>query len=140
VEEEHSTDEEGDKENHSNNIKHKKYYKEILNNQCKNKTFNKFRILSIRLMSIDDDICIIKDNTKDNYNFQGVTERSENSISMKNKIEYNEFVIQAIKNEEQSNFEESLLHYIHALEICDSDVELHGKIAYLSEKLDLFNF
>jgi hypothetical protein len=56
---------------------------------------------------------------------------------MKDKIEYNKFIIQAVKKEKKSSFEESLLHYIHALEICDSDVELHGKIAYLSEKLDL---
>jgi hypothetical protein len=88
-------------------------------------------------MSVDDDICIIKDNSKYHHNFQGVIEKPENSVSMKNKIEYNGFIVQAIENEKKLNFEESLLHYINALEICDSDVELHGKIAYLSEKLDL---
>ena len=112
--------------------------------KCKNKSFAKFRhIDSVSLIPIDGaehsvEYFSDKENkNKIKINFQGPIEKPLSKISEKEKRIYNKKILEAQRAEERGDYERSFRTYLEALEVCDEDAYLHGKLAYISQELDL---
>ena len=73
-----------------------------------------------------------------NLAFRGPVHRPPHSVTVKQKREYNQRVLEAQSSEGRQELEPALESYLAALEICDSDPALHGKMAFLSRELDFF--
>ena len=77
-------------------------------------------------------------NASSKINFQGKITRSKYDVTKKEREKYNKSISRAQKMESHGELEEALEYYLEALEICDADASLHGKMAYLSQKLNFF--
>ena len=112
--------------------------------KCKNSSFEKFQAIHIvqPLGNNDDDhaeCSADKENRNiPKINFQGKITRSKYDVTDKERAKYNKSVSRAQKMECHGEIEEALEYYLEALEICDADAVLHGKMAYLSQKLNFF--
>jgi hypothetical protein len=73
-----------------------------------------------------------------NLTFRGPVHRPAHSVTAKQKRLYNQRVLEAQSSEGQRDLEPALESYLAALEICDADAALHGKMAFLSRELDYF--
>ena len=114
--------------------------------KCKNKTFFKFRSIDIVCaLSLD---CGGNENSNPNLlptkntdvvtSFKGPVDHPISSVSDKMKRIYNKKISDAKIIEGLGNYEDSFKLYLEALEICDEDPTLHGKLAYISQELKYF--
>jgi hypothetical protein len=112
--------------------------------KCKDRSFEKFQAIHIvqPLGNNDDDhaeCSADKENMNiPKINFQGKITRSKYDVTDKERAKYNKSISRAQKMECHGEIEEALEYYLEALEICDADAVLHGKMAYLSQKLNFF--
>jgi hypothetical protein len=56
-------------------------------------------------------------------------------LSLESIEDYNQNVNFASKFEHKKEYESAALHYVKAIQICDEDISLHGKLAWLREEL-----
>lgn len=111
--------------------------------KCKDKSFEKFQAINIvqPLGNNDDHAEFSADKENMNIptiNFQGKITRPKYDVTDKERAKYNKSISRAQKMECHGEIEEALEYYLEALEICDADAVLHGKMAYLSQKLNFF--
>ena len=126
---------------------HELQFEAVDNNisKCKIACFDNYRAINIvQLLGNNDDHMehsADKENMKassSKINFQGKITRSKYDVTKKEKEKYNKSISRAQKMESHGELEEALEYYLEALEICDADASLHGKMAYLSQKLNFF--
>ena len=112
--------------------------------KCKDLSFEKFQAIHIvQPLGNNGDDHAERSADKENMNipkinFQGKITRSKYDVTDKERAKYNKSISRAQKMECHGEIEEALEYYLEALEICDADAVLHGKMAYLSQKLNFF--
>jgi hypothetical protein len=145
VEEEELEDEDSDSgEEHVMNFSDEA----LPSSKCKERAFLEYSAIDVvPLMDIaretgtvHADLSADKENRSVSVNlaFRGPVHRPAHSVTAKQKRLYNQRVLEAQSSEGQRDLEPALESYLAALEICDADPALHGKMAFLSRELDYF--
>jgi hypothetical protein len=103
--------------------------------RCASRSFSKFKRTNVPLLnsaaaigSLADGGCLLTVEP----------ELPASHLTAEQVDHYNSIITQAAACEKNGDHLDAVSHYIRALQLCDEEVTLHGKIAYLSQKLDLF--
>ena len=144
---ENENKDEGENKDEDEDGEHELEFEAVDNNvsKCKEVSFDNFQAIHIVQLLGNNDDHIERSADKENMkassskiNFQGKITRSKYDVTKKEKEKYNKSISRAQKMESHGELEEALEYYLEALEICDADASLHGKMAYLSQKLNFF--
>ena len=117
--------------------------------RCKNVSFSQFRSVDIicplpldcnEVENDNPNLCGKEgEGKKRDFRRPIPIDRPISSVTDKKKKIYNNKISDAKENEKLGNYENSFKLYVEALEICDEDTALHGKLAYISQELEYFS-